>query len=412
MQDAKKVLVLSSTYPSLNSQVFQPGFVHLLCKNLKKLGYKIDVLAPYIEGALPIEHMDGVKIYRYRYFFKKLSYLTRSGGIIGNISKNPFLLMLVPFLIFAQFFCLLRLLKNQDYDFIHAHWIFPQGFLALLVKKILRKNVAIVCASHGGDLFFLKSKFFKVVNRLVIKNVDGFHVVGQHMKTYCTEVLGVEKNKIDVISMGIDNDIFNFIGSENTRKSNQILFVGRLVEKKGLDLLLSSMVKLRTDGVNVTLKIAGDGPLGEQYKNFVSDNFEEGIVDFIGAVKSDILSAYYKEATLLVVPSKKAKDGDQEGLGLVVIEAMACGCPVLVSDHSAFKDTVQAMKTGAVFSLDYPDDLNNKIQILINNAELRKQLAINGLEKSKEYGIENIAKKIDFLYARSLEKKSSARSAC
>ncbi len=409
MLDDKKILVLSSTYPSLNSEIFQPGFVHLLCKNFKKYGYEIDVLAPYIEDALSIEQMDGVKVYRYRYFFKKLSYLTRSGGIIGNISKNSFLLLLVPFLISAQFLYLIRLLKSHEYDLIHAHWIFPQGFLALLARKILRKKIAIVCASHGGDLFFLRSKLFKIINRLVIKNVDGFHVVGEHMKTYCVKSLGIEKDKIDVISMGIDNDIYFFSDHEENRKKDQILFVGRLVEKKGLDLLLSSMVRLRADGINLTLKIVGDGPLGEQYKNFVRENLEEGVVDFIGAVPAEILSTYYKESTLLVVPSKKAKDGDQEGLGLVVIEAMACGCPVLVSDHAAFKDTVQDMKTGVVFSLDNPEDISRKIQFLITNDDLRKQLTVNGLKKSNEYGVENIAKKIDGLYKRSLEKNYTAR---
>ena len=124
------------------------------------------------------------------------------------------------------------------------------------------------------------------------------------------------------------------------RSRSELLFVGRLVEKKGLRYLLDALPAVLRERPDVTLSIAGFGPDEERLKAQVHELGLQDAVRFLGAVAQKDLPALYRRAALFVAPFVRAESGDQEGLGLVLVEAIGCGCPVLAGDVPAVSDVL------------------------------------------------------------------------
>ena len=130
----KKVLVTATTFPRYKDDT-EPSFVFDLCKEMKA-EYDQIVLVPSDPNAKDKEEMDGIPIMRFRYFFKKLQRLCYEGGIRPNMEKSFLARIQAPFLFFAEFFAVRKMVKKEKIDLIHAHWIIPQGLVAYVMKKM------------------------------------------------------------------------------------------------------------------------------------------------------------------------------------------------------------------------------------------------------------------------------------
>ena len=127
-----------------------------------------------------------------------------------------------------------------------------------------------------------------------------------------------------------------------TARSNglpgQILFVGRLVEKKGVKYLIQALPSIRQRVPGAHLVVVGSGPELPALTALVSGLGLQDCVEFRGAMSQDALPEFYRRAAVFVAPFVDAASGDREGLGLVSIEAIACGCPVVVGDVPVVAD--------------------------------------------------------------------------
>jgi glycosyltransferase involved in cell wall biosynthesis len=335
MSKPLRVLVLSSTYPRWAGDP-EPGFVHELSKRLAA-DFSVTVLAPHATGALRTEVMDGVEVRRYRYAPDYLESLVVNGGIVSNVKKSPWKWLLVPLFLSAQMFATWRTVIRLQPDVIHAHWLIPQGLLlSLLVRAGLVKTPFIV-TSHGADLFTLKGALFLSLKRLVLGSAAAVTVVGNAMRDEIGK-LGLPNVRVRVAPMGVD--MFDrFSPSQDIpRSANQLLFVGRLVEKKGLRHLLAIMPGLLMRHPGLHLTVVGRGPEEAPLRQQVEAMGLQHCVEFVGAKPQAELPDLYRSATLFVAPFVEAASGDQEGLGLVTVEAVACGCPALVGAVAAVRD--------------------------------------------------------------------------
>ncbi|MCK5716704.1 MAG: glycosyltransferase, partial [Thiomargarita sp.] len=249
----KKILVMTSTFPRWKGDL-EPPFVYELSKRLSHY-YKVHILAPHDKGAALSENFDQLKITRFRYFFTKYQTLAYDGGILSKLKQNPWRYLLVPLFMIAECWALIRLLRQEQFDLIHAHWLIPQGFIAVLACAFFKKPPPILCTSHGGDLFALRGKLFKRLKQIVLHRATALTVVSQAMQKTAVSI-GAEASKIQVIPMGVD--VLNqFIPPVNARRENSLLFVGRLVEKKGLFYLLAALPLIIKAHPNIILTIAG-----------------------------------------------------------------------------------------------------------------------------------------------------------
>lgn len=334
-EERPTVLVLASTYPRWQGDP-EPGFVHELAKRLTDR-FRVVVLGPHAPGALDRETLDGVDVHRYRYAPEWLETLVNDGGIMTNLRNARWKLLLVPGFVLAQALCAWRLLRTGGIDVVHAHWLVPQGLVAALLQLMPGRAVPFVVTSHGADLFALRAGPFQALKRFVLQRAASATVVSTAMHDHLRGI-GADVSKVSVQPMGVD-----FAGrfspdEEVQRDHREILFVGRLVEKKGLGHLLAAMPAVLKAFPDAGLTIAGFGPEEAALKVQVQTLGLERNVRFLGAVSQADLPGLYRRAAVFVAPFVRAQSGDEEGFGLVLAEAAGCECPVVAGNVSAVRD--------------------------------------------------------------------------
>ena len=366
-----KILVVTSTFPRWIDDT-GPGFVYWLCLKLKEKGHEITVIAPHHGNSRMSENMQGLRIRRFRYFFESWQLLAYSGGILNNIKRNPALAILVPFFLVSQALAIHREVREQNFDLIHAHWIIPQGFLcALLNQYKYGKTVPVLCTSHGSDVNALNNFMLKKLKQWTIMACDHLTIVSNDMKNKCM-ALGIPEQKLSVISMGVDLKNIFIPVKGTVRNNNRVLYVGRLVEKKGISTLISAISLTHKIHPDIELVIVGDGPQRESLVMQVRNLGLEDNITFLGGIPNEELPVIYSSAAVTVMPSL------QEGLGMVIIEALGCGSAVIASALTAIKDIIEHDMTGLLFEPNNSRELADCIQLLLSDREHRDKIAEMG----------------------------------
>ncbi|RUL76742.1 glycosyltransferase [Dyella choica] len=324
------LVVLASTYPRWSGDP-EPAFVHELSRRLVQR-FHVIAIVPDALGADQSGLHDGVEVIRYRYAPRLLQTLVNDGGIVSNLRRSRWKLLLLPSFVLAQAWCLWRLLHKTRVDAIHAHWLLPQGLIAVLLRKLSNRRPALLVTSHGADLYALRGYWMNVLKRFVIRNADAVSVVSAAMCSELKRIGAFVESKVAVRPMGVDLLEAFKPDPRVSRSDFELLFVGRLVEKKGLRYLIDVMPNVLESVPDARLTIVGFGPELPCLKKRVDDHGLGHKIQFVGAEPQSRLPAYYQRATVFVAPFVEAESGDQEGLGLVAIEAAGCGCPVVLGD--------------------------------------------------------------------------------
>lgn len=155
--------------------------------------------------------------------------------------------------------------------------------------------------------------------------------------------------------------------------------------------------------VDANLYIVGKGPLEQELREQAED-YQERIF-FLGPKTHEELPEIYASADLFVAPSITAKDGDQEGFGLVIIEAMASGTPVVASRSGGIVDIIEDGQNGLLAEEKASIELAEKINLVLNNQELCEKLKQEGMKTAEQYDYKQIAKK----YRNIIEKQIDNR---
>ena len=392
-----RVLVLTSTFPRWENDT-EPAFIFELSRRLT-VSFDVTVLSPRTPGSKRKENMAGLRVIRFPYFFSQWEKLAmHGGGILNQLKTNPAYYLMVPFFLLGQLLAIIRLVRNEHFDLIHAHWLIPQGFIAALGMWIAGKNVPLLCTSHGGDLFALKGKGLQRLKRRIMDKSAALTVVSKAMKKTVVD-MGVAPDKVEVIPMGVDLKGLFTPDPGVQRKTDELLFVGRLVEVKGLQILLDAMPKVLAKHPGIRLVVAGAGPLESELRASAAKLNMTDCVDFLGMVPQLKLPSLYQQATLAVFPFIVTKSGVQEGFGLVVVEAMGCCCPVIAGDLPAIQDTVVHEENGLIFPSGNAQVLADSILKLLDDPELRARLAGEGRKSVvQNFDWEIIAGKYSHIY--------------
>jgi glycosyltransferase involved in cell wall biosynthesis len=331
------ILVLASTYPRWRDDP-EPGFVHELCRRLVER-FDVVALVPDAPGADPSGPMDRVQILRYHYAPRRWQTLVNNGGIATNLGRSAWKWLLVPGFLLGQYFAARTLVRTRRIDAVHAHWLLPQGLIASAL------GVPFLVTSHGGDLFGLRNRWLNRLKQRVARSSAAMTVVSTAMADEALR-LGLSPPAISVLPMGVDlRERFVPAAVAAARTSDELLFVGRLVPKKGLVHLLDALPAVIAKRPSTRLTIVGFGPeegaLRAQAKRLRIDDR----VEFAGAVEQRKLPDFFHRAALFVAPFVRDASGDQEGLPVVLMEAIGCGCPIVVGDVAGVDDLLGEMKS-------------------------------------------------------------------
>jgi glycosyltransferase involved in cell wall biosynthesis len=327
------------------------------------------------------------------------------------LKKKPWLWLLVPCFNLSMFWNAARLVSMHSIDVIHAHWIRPQGLVAVLCAKLLRKDLRVVITSHGADIFGLR--FGGKLKRWVLNRARALTVVSAAMEAEVRR-LGVRDGlPVRVIPMGIDTFLFHpEKKSESLRTEYSIcgpflLFVGRLTEKKGVKYLLDALPLIVEQHPSAKLLIIGDG---EEREDLIRQASALGIAEhnllFLGPMSNRQLAKFYATADVFVGPSVTTAGGDREGFGLVFAEALASGCTVVASDQPAISDLVLPGKTGLVVRQRDSDEIAQAALCLLGNPTLMNRLRKDGRSYvSQNFEWDRIAKSYSHLLKAEAERR-------
>lgn len=359
-----RLLVLTSTYPRWSGDP-EPGFVHELAKRLTDQ-FDVTVLAPHAPGALPREVLDGVGVIRYRYAPAGLETLVNDGGILTNLRRQAWKWLLVPGFLFSLLWATWRAVCLTRPDVIHAHWLLPQGIIVAFLGLLERRTPPFVLTSHGADLYALRARPLQAVKRFVARRAAEVTVVSNAMRTELVR-LGVPAARISVEPMGVDLSSRFTPDPSVVRSGDEILFVGRLVEKKGLSYLIDAMPTILATRPSACLTIAGFGPEEERLRRQAGTLGLAGKVKFMGPVPQEKLTELYRRAAVFVAPFIETSFGDQEGLGLVLVEAAGCDCPVVTCAVAAVHEVIGDHELGTIVQQRDPQALAQAVLTVLGD---------------------------------------------
>ena len=385
-EQKKKLLITGSTFPRWEGDT-EPRFIFDYADAMAKY-YDVTVLVPAAPGAKDRERMSNVNVIRYHYFpIHKWETLCYPGAIVPRIKEKKIRLFLVPFL-FLSLYCHLKKILSK-YDIVHAHWLIPQG----IVQSFFKDKPYIV-TGHGGDVTSLNKGLFRRLKLRCLRNARQVTVVSEHLKKRVQEL--VPEINPSVISMGVNTKSFgqqyrvpNYFGQGDKKV---VLFVGRLAEKKGVTYLIEAMKQ-----IDAVLVIVGDGPLKGELQS-QAKQLEGNKVQFLGGKTHEELKTIYASSDIFAAPSVTAKDGDQEGFGLVMLEAMASGLPVVANDSGGISQLIENGVNGLLCAEKCIWQLVDNISSLLNDGNLYQRIIGNGEKTIEQYDYCSIAEMYNKLF--------------
>ena len=382
-----KIGVITSVYPEFKGDP-HGIFVHRLMKEISKQGHEVHVLAPF-SGDKTDYILDGVNVKKFNYFYpKRFQRLCGRSGMIDNIKEGIF--VKIQFLSFILFNVVNSSRKLRDMDVVHVQWPIPNGLGALIVKYFYGTHY--INTIYGEEIYLSKRYHTMFIIKLLVRNASKTVMISSGtLKASLKEHF--RKERFEIIPFGVDTEFFKPIKIEKNSKIFQILSVGYLIERKGFDYLVKALKEVLDSHNEVKLIIVGSGPLETEIKNLIFELELEDNIQIINNIPDNELLEIYNLSDLFVLPSIIDSQGNTEGLGVVLLEAMACKLPVIGSDIGGIPDIIQDNLTGRLVQQKDTEGLSKAIIDLIENEDIRKSMALNGYEMVKRhFSWEQIAK--------------------
>ena len=375
----QKVLVIGSVYPRFHEDAEVP-WLRTSIAHLKKAGLDIQVLAPAYKG-LKSHEIDGVKVNRFRYAPANWEFLTHEEGAPSKMANKPWLqLLAIPYIISGFFKCI-KICRKFKPDVIHAHWPFPHAYIALGAAKLFK--IPLVLNFHGAELLLIRKK--KWVKPLLKFAISQAQAVFANSSFTASKIKALRDVQIEWSPYG--TTLEKGMGSTEPHAVNskfKILFVGRHIERKGICYLIEAAKYLPRDQFEI--RIVGVGDLTEDLKKLASESAAPNSAEiiFTGKLSPEALANEYKTANVFTLPAIVDSKGDTEGLGVVLIEAMELGLPIVASNVGGIPDVVIDGETGILVPEKDPEALANAYKRLASNPELISQLLAGAQKRIAE----------------------------
>jgi colanic acid/amylovoran biosynthesis glycosyltransferase len=318
-------------------------------------------------------------------FPKKSAALPRIVNLIGE-KKYPASLQ--------TFYQAVPFLNQEKYEIIQCHF----GVIGVIGARLKAMGVLegkVITAFHGLDLSMPDRHAIKWYKEL-FEVGDLFLPISETWKKKLI-TLGCDDRKILVHRMGVDLEKFNFRDrphssgktdyAPRTAKGDRhsiegqtikILTVARLIEKKGVEYGIRAVAKVIKEGINIEYNIIGDGELREELEQLIRELDASNRIKLLGGKEQEGVINLMEESDLLLAPSVTAKNGDSEGIPVVLMEALAMGLPVISTLHSGIPELIKDGETGFLVPERDVDALAEKLVFVIDNQNIWRSITENG----------------------------------
>lgn len=390
-----RILHIVTAFPRSPNDVITPWLVELL-QRLKAKGHEVEVLTSAYRGG-GNRVFEGIPVHRFRYFPARWEDLTHDEAVPDRMRRSVRHKLAAVCYVAAGTMAAWRLARRRRYDVVHVHWAMPHALFGWAVRAA--SGARMVTTFYGVELRWTKTALGPLQALLIraARTSDAAVAISHHTADEVRRLAGVDAQ---VIPYGVG--LPPGVGAEAARAQAAgpftVLFVGRLVERKGVDVLLDAAARLAPRH-DLRLVIVGDGPERERLETHAANRGLGGKVQFRGRISPAELERAYASAQVCVLPAVVDRRGDTEGLGVVLLEAMSCGVPVIGSDIGGITDIIAEGVTGLLVAPGDPGALAAAIERLVRDPELARRLGESGYRRvQEEFSWEAIAARWDGVY--------------
>lgn len=332
------ILAISHEFPPIGGG--GANACYFLTKGFVERGHKVSLVTAGFEGLEPDEIINGVEIIRVNAkrsrleqcsFTEMLSFLSKAYPVAN------------------------KMCKEGRFDVCLIFFGIPSGPIGYMLKK--KYKIPYVIRFGGGDIPGFQERFTKVYKliapaiKLIWKEADRRIANSNGLRELAYDFC--DKYPFDIVCNGVDTGVFRPESGNTTIGTIRLLFVSRLIERKGLQYVLPQL----KDIDNISLTIVGDGPYRQTLEEIVTDNNITEKVIFVGQKDKAEIVSYYQNADVFILPSSK------EGMPNVVLEAMACGLPIIMTPCQGSAELV--------------DDSNGFVVDVANFGEIIRKVAMD-----------------------------------
>jgi len=337
-----------------------------ISSELVRMGVDVYVLTSQFKHTKSIEMINGIEIFRVPVGRKRADFASKP-------EMFNFILAAVP--------TLLNLLKREKIDITHAFFGLPSGVLSYFAEKLF--HVPYIVRMGGSDVpgfnpyrFRISSGVVKPILLRIWQDASMLVAVSNGLRKLA---LNTDPDaNILVIPNGVDVEEFKPLFVEKNEEDH-ILFVGRLdSNRKGVSFLLQAFQRLSDEKLPCKLTIIGDGPYRSRLEQLAED-LNLNNIEFLGHIPNAQLPIHYNHADIFVLPSCA------EGMSNVILEAMACGLPVVATNVGGNPELVQNGETGFLVPPENVDALYDSLVKLLSDKNLRERMGRSGRKTVEEF---------------------------
>jgi len=284
-----------------------------------------------------------------------------------------------------------NIIKREQYDIVHVH-LFPSNAIVALSSLFLKKSIAYLFTIHSTFNRRRSIKIFKIIDGLVYSRYAKIICISKQVQDSLIKWVPKIKEKIEIIPNGIP---MNSKSNDNPlMKKYDVLFVGRLVQQKGINFLLEAVSILQKKYKKIIrVAIVGDGPIKKELIKMCEELKIKDSVEFLGFQRD--VDQIMRSSRVLVLPSR------WEGFGMVLLEAMKNKLPIIATKVGGIPEIITNEHEGILVPAENPKILANSINCVLENSELRNQLIQNAYKKvQSHYSIEKYAHNMFNLYSK------------
>jgi len=373
MRDQKfKILMVSDNYYPHPGGISE--HIYHLSAELRKRGHEVHILtSKYAENS--IGQGEGENVIRVG-----LGIRIPVNKSFSSINISPLVIKEVR-----------NVLERENYDIVHIHGSLAPTLPLVTLQYSNAINFITFHSAHDDSLGYeifrplLLRRFKKLKGLIAVSEVARDSVIKYFPGNY-----RIIPNGVDPVRFSPDVEPFPDLVEEGWIN---LLFVGRLEPRKGLRYLLKAMPKIVKEFPKTRLLIVGSGPLKKWYQKFIKDEIKDRIY-FVGVSPPEKLPRYYASSHIFISPATQG-----ESFGIVLLEAMATGIPIIASDIPGYRQVMEDGKEGFFVPPENPEEIANATIQLLENNELRKEMGRKGREKVLMcYSWEKISQMVEDYY--------------
>jgi len=403
-----QVLHVVTAFPRTRSDPITPWLVELI-RRQRESGIDARVLAPAYRDGPAVEPFPEIPVTRFRYAPASFETLTHDESVPDRIRNRRSAIGLLP-LYLAGGIRAAHDAGHDQPDVVHVHWPMPHALFGAAARRGSGGRTAVVCSYYSVELNWVAQKLRPLLPflRWTARTADALTAISNSTGS---AVRRLAEQPVSIVPYGaaLDDDGLPSIRPAFSGAGTvKILFVGRLVERKGVEVLVRALAGIASLP-DAELTVIGAGERAEVIQRTARLH---GVADRVllrGTVTRDELVRSYSNHDIFVLPAVVDAKGDTEGLGVVLLEALRFERPVIASELGGIPDIVEDGVTGLLVPSGDSEALGSAIESLAADPEWARQMAKRGRQVARDrFGWDQVLESTNRVYRSAMEKRRGA----